>query len=142
MDRKRYEMRNLFLIVFSLLSFIVLFFLLNNFFNNDSKQQITKSISLNNCQLTIKLDNTNSKKRIGSIKDLHLNYVVGLGIQTINKTESEITLCNDIETVMDCFYDNEECVFTVSWFGGNLKIRTLYKNGQFEILDEYYANGI
>lgn len=146
MDRKRYEIKNnVFILLLSIvLFFIVLFCIKKNIFGGSKTQsgQLTKFISLDNYQLSISLDKLNSSKQIGEIHTLHLNGVVNLGIQKITITDSEITICNDIENCKDCFYDNEECIFKIGWYGGNLRIRTLYKNGQFEILEEHYSAGI
>lgn len=135
MDLERYEIK----IKICIVSFFLLSFLLIGC--KENKNTLVKSIDMDgNYVLKIVLDNTNSNKKIGKIKNLELNSVVRLGIDNIEETETEIILTKAIVNSRDCFYDNEEYKFNVAWYGGQLNIYTLYKDGQFTILKESYGS--
>ena len=106
-----------------------------------TKSNITESIFLENNNLIIKLNNKIPKRRIGKVDDLHLNGCVNMELK-VQQSDETVTIISDITNIMDCFYDNEECLFKISWPGGRLLITTLYKEGRFIISKENYINGV
>ncbi len=120
---------------------ISLIILLGIFCACKTKSNITESIILENNYLTIKLNNTIPKRIIGEVNDLHLNGCVNMEIK-VQHSDEIVTIISDVTNIMDCFYDNEECLFKISWPGGRLLITTLYKEGQFFISKENYINRV
>ena len=141
MDFKRYEIEKIiFIIVFFVFPFL---FVCCFIFDNDVKGELVKSITMDeNYLLTIVLDNSNHKKKIGNVYNIELNGCVRLGVDEVRETKTEITVSKEIINCRDCFYDNEECKFKIAWPGGRILVTTIYKDGQFTILKESYVNRI
>lgn len=138
MDFKRNEIRK---IIISIISLLVLLILLFYCFipSEEQKRPLVKSIILDEKYLlTIVLDNLNSKKRIGNVDNIELNGVVRLGVDKVKEAESEVILLTDVINCRDCFYDNEKYRFNVEWPGGRVLIWSIYKDGEFTVLDESY----
>ena len=148
MDRKRYGLIKKICCAFiSIFLFLTLFFIWkNNISNSGWKKQLTKSITLDQYNvITIVVDNSNKAKRIGEFNHLDLVFHTPWEMENLlyyEKNDVEIIIKDDLSDVINKYIDNEEYLFRLSFFGGNLRIRTIYKNGQFEILNEYYSGGV
>lgn len=144
MDRKRYEV-----VKYSLPLVIIAIVFSFKFFKNKEpsySSKITKSINVeNNYIITIILDNSNEKKKIGTFNSLDLIFKYRIDSDDLlyyEKNDKEVIIKDDLSAVINKYVDNDDYTFKLDWYGGNLRIRTLYKNGQFEILEEHYSAGI
>lgn len=144
MDRKQYEV-----VKYSLPLVIIAIVFSFKFFKNKEpsySSKITKSINVeNNYIITIILDNSNEKKKIGTFNSLDLIFKYRIDSDDLlyyEKNDKEVIIKDDLSAVINKYVDNDDYTFKLDWYGGNLRIRTLYKNGQFEILEEHYSAGI
>ncbi len=143
MDRKQHR-----IIDFVLIGFMFLFIcnVLSGCFLlpwniKEYKRPLLKSINIDsNNIVTIILDNTNKRKRIGDIYHGELYYYIS--IDEYEESETEIIIKVDISEYREKFEEGNQYRIKIYWFGGRLFLESIYQNGQFTVLDENYVNGI
>ena len=105
------------------------------------KKPLLKSINIDsNNVVTIVLDNTNKSKPIGEIHELKLFYRVD--VLNYERNNNEIIIIQDISEYKENFTEDRRYKLEINWFGGHLFLETIYKNGQFIVVDEHYTNRI
>ena len=105
------------------------------------KKPLLKSINIDsNNIVTIVLDNTNKSKPIGEIHELKLFYRVD--VLKYERNNNEIIIIQDISEYKEKFTEDRRYKLEINWFGGHLFLETIYKNGQFIVVDEHYINRI
>ena len=102
-----------------------------------ANKPLLKYIGIENNELIIKLDNTNRKKGIGEI--LAIDFIQRIYIRNYERNNEEVIIHEDISYLLDKLQENTEYKIVIEWFGGYLRVNTLYENGEFKVLDEDYS---
>lgn len=116
---------------------ISLVFMLTTCSASQHKKSLVKYIGIENNEIIIKLDNTNRSKRFGDISNIELIQTIYL--QNYECDNDEIIIREDISYLIEQLQENTEYKIVIRWFGGYLKVYTLYQNGIFEVLNEKYS---
>ena len=74
------------------------------------------------------------------IYDLKLFYLVP--VFEYEENENEIIIKEDISEYKEKFTEDGQYDIGIKWYGGHLYLETIYKDGQFTVLDEDYADKI
>ena len=138
MDFKRYGIKEIIFAFFVLSSFSLICCYIPS---KDYKQPLLKSIYIDEEKnVTIILDNTNKSKKIGQIFELKIYYRED--ISELEENENEIIIKNSISDYVEKLHENCTYKIEINWYGGHLFLDTIYKDGQFLVLDEHYINRI
>ncbi|MBP5575353.1 MAG: hypothetical protein J6X67_01105 [Treponema sp.] len=144
MDRKRHK-----IIYYALIFLLIILFIFNvltggnllPWNRKEFERPLLKSISIDSSDVvTIVLDNTNKRKPIGEIYDLDLFYLDP--VFEYEENENEIIVKEDISEYKEKFTEDRLYDIGIKWYGGHLYLETIYKEGQFTVLDEHYTDKI
>ncbi|MBP5438964.1 MAG: hypothetical protein J6Y30_13390 [Treponema sp.] len=145
MDRKRHK-----IIYYALIFLLLMILFIFNFLTGGNllpwnrkefERPLLKSISIDSSDVvTIVLDNANKRKPIGKIYDLDLFYLVP--VFEYEENENEIIVKEDISEYKEKFTEDRQYDIGIKWYGGHLYLETIYKEGQFTVLDEHYTDKI